>query len=656
MMKSSVCLAVVLLTAFTPLPLAGQPEAYPWSNISGIRVDGQRFDINSALCLAGPDWSHFRKSEKEQASYHFERRGTVQHVRLEMEPVTFYQSVEPLGLGGARVRLETVSSRDTALTGAFFLLSLSAERYDPDKVQLLGSAGSGQNGEGVAIPDLMTRGQATGVRLAGTDRMLEVQSPESTEVIIRRVDHGGSDVLEIYFTLMAGFLKAGASESQIFDIRVEGITDRAPVTVTLDTERTGRPFTGFGGNFRLQNPGVDEKVIDYCLDHLQVRYGRVEMPWMFWQPEAGNNPLENARNGQLHPRVRAAMEMAARLNRLGMPVILSDWSAPDWAITGSRRFGENPEGLRGNPLDPEKMEEIYRSIGDYLQYVKETYGFEFALFSFNESDLGINVRQTPEEHAALIRGLGAYLKSRGLITKLLLGDTADATGWPFIRPAMEDPETHPFIGAISFHSWRGYSVENLEAWARAADRMQLPLLVGEGSMDAGAWRYPDVFSESTYAMEEANLYVRILKICQPLSILQWQLTADYSPMTGGGVFGNINEPLTPTQRFWNFKQIADMPEGLYAIPAEADRPGIICAALGDPGRDVYVIHLVNNGASRRVTLNGLPPEVRTATIYTTNEERNMWRDVTFRRRSGSIAFDAGANSFITLIADTTSPF
>jgi hypothetical protein len=108
--------------------------------------------------------------------------------------------------------------------------------------------------------------------------------------------------------------------------------------------------------------------------------------------------------------------------------------------------------------------------------------------------------------------------------------------------------------------------------------MNLPLLVGEGSMDAGAWRYPDIFKESTYAMAEMNLYVRILKICQPESILQWQLTADYSPLMGGGVFGDMNVPLTPTQRFWNFKQIADMPEGLFAMPVEADQNNITCAA------------------------------------------------------------------------------
>ena len=48
------------------------------------------------------------------------------------------------------------------------------------------------------------------------------------------------------------------------------------------------------------------------------------------------------------------------------------------------------------------------------------------MFSFNESDLGINVCKMAEEHAAFIKGFGAYLKSKGLSTKLLLGDTENA--------------------------------------------------------------------------------------------------------------------------------------------------------------------------------------------------------------------------------------
>ena len=95
--------------------------------------------------------------------------------------------------------------------------------------------------------------------------------------------------------------------------------------------------------------------------------------------------------------------------------------------------------------------------------------------------------------------------------------------------------------------------------------MNLPLIVGEGSIDAAAWAYPAIFLEQTYAMEEINLYIRLMSICQPLSILQWQLTSDYSPLTGGGIFGKEG-PLEPTQRFWNLKQLASTPEGLNYFP------------------------------------------------------------------------------------------
>jgi hypothetical protein len=90
---------------------------------------------------------------------------------------------------------------------------------------------------------------------------------------------------------------------------------------------------------------------------------------------------------------------------------------------------------------------------------------------------------------------------------------------------------------VSFHSWRGCTDETLKKWAHAARQLNIPLLVAEGSTDAAAWTYPEIFSEQAFALYEINLYVRICSICQPLSILQWQLTADYSVMTGANIFG-----------------------------------------------------------------------------------------------------------------------
>jgi O-glycosyl hydrolase len=236
-------------------------------------------------------------------------------------------------------------------------------------------------------------------------------------------------------------------------------------------------------------------------------------------------------------------------------VIISDWSAPAWAILGDPRdaFRNRSKGIYGYQLNPEKTEKIYKSIGDYIQYLKEEYGVEVSMFSFNESDLGINVRHTGKEHAEFIKGLGQHLAKRGLATKMLLGDNSDATTFDFIVPAMNDQETHKYIGAVSFHSWRGCTDETLKKWADAAKQLNIPLIVGEGSTDAAAWNYPEIFSEESFAFYEINLYTRILAICQPLSILQWQLTADYSVLTGAGIFGTKG-PLIPTQRFWNLKQ------------------------------------------------------------------------------------------------------
>jgi hypothetical protein len=413
----------------------------------------------------------------------------------------------------------------------------------------------------------------------------------------------------------------------------------------------GRKFDGLGGNFRLQNPKTDPPVIQYCLDNLRVAWGRVEMPWTFWHPDENTSPVEAALSGNLNPRVHSAMEMAQRLVRLGMPVIVSDWEAPGWAILGDPRdaFRLRSKGIRGYQLNPEKTEKIYRSIGDYLVFMKQRYGVEAAMFSFNESDLGINVRHTGKEHAEFIKGLGAHLASRGLSTKLLLGDNSDATTFDFIIPAMNDPETHKYIGAVSFHSWRGCTDETLRKWADAAKKLNLPLIVAEGSTDAAAWNYPEIFSEQSFALYEINLYTRICAICEPISILQWQLTADYSVLTGAGIF-RTEGPLRPTQRFWNLKQLASTPEDAFSIPLKCNKEGITCAAFGNIARGEYAVHIVNNGAECRATVKGIPEAVSILEIFVTYDEKGMEKTGEVNVINGTAEFMLHPTGFTTLIS------
>jgi len=345
------------------------------------------------------------------------------------------------------------------------------------------------------------------------------------------------------------------------------------------------------------------------------------------------------------------MEMAQRLAATGIPIIVSVWFPPDWAAVGDPRDASRrqPGDLTGFQLEPAKTDRINKSIGDYLVFLKNHYGVEAHSFSFNESDLGIDVRQTAQEHAELIKSLGAHLASRGLATRMLLGDTSDARPIDFIQPALDDPETYPYIAAVSFHSWRGCSDERLHQWSEAARRLNVPLIVGEGSTDAAAWRYREIFLESTFAFYEIDLYTRILSLAQPLSILQWQLTADYSLLVGGGVFGTEG-PLRPTQRFWNLKQLASTPAGAFHLPVDCEGAGLSCAAFANIARNEYAIHVVNNGAERQALLAGLPAGVTDLRLFVTDAVRGMEERGIVRVTNGKAEFTLEPASFVSLFS------
>jgi len=560
------------------------------------------------------------------------------------------------------------------------------------------------------------RATAGGVRFIAPHRRIEVTFDAPTEVVIRDDRRKNDFDLQVFLAVTSGKLAAGQSAKKSFALKVTGEVDKSPVELTLDASHPGQIFDGLGGNFRIQNPGTDPAVIQYNLDNLRVAWGRVEMPWSTWQPNEDVDPLAAARAGNLNPRIAQAMEMAHRLAQKGIPIIVSAWAAPAWAILGNLggrggfggggapgavggrgaagapaagtpgaacapgganaagaagnsevgggrgavavpgaaggrgALGAAPqqEGPRGNPLNPAKMDHIKESIASYLVFLKEKYGVEAAMFTFNESDLGINVRQTPREHAELIKTLGPYFASRGLATKLALGDTSDATPIDFIKPALQDPEAAKYVGAVDFHSWRGCTDDILAQWSAAARQLNVPLIVAEGSTDAASWRYPQIFAEQSFALYEINLYTRILAIAQPKSILQWQFTADYSLLAGGGVFGD-NGPLRPTRRFWNLKQLASTPPRSFALPVKCNRPDLTCAAFGDIAGGVYTVHIVNNGAGRPATLTGLPDGVKQLRVWVTDSQRGMQEGERIAVSGGKAEFQLDPMSFTTLI-------
>lgn len=628
----------------------GQAELAPWGNLTGLRVQGQLLETNTSLRLVRPGGASEAATRHEAQRPHYARQGTAQLVTTRLDSLDLRETVTDLGPGRASVAVQATARAATAMLGAFMTLELPREEYGQAKVQFL-------DGQGKVLTQQALSGAAaespvaSRLRVLAATRQLDIVLATPGKVLLRPAKAG--QPLLVYLPIWAGNLAKGQKAQQTFTITATGRVDRSPVQLALNPAQPGQPWAGFGGNFRLQNPKGDPQVIDYCLKNMRVAYGRVELPWRLWQPDLGQDPTAAARQGQLAPHVRESLEMAQRLGKLGMPVIVSAWNAPQWAVVGDQGNGTGPgaNGQWGAPLDPAHLPASYKSIADYLVYLKEQYGTEAALFSFNESDLGINIRQTGQEHADLIKNLGAYFASRGLKTKLLLGDNSDANSFNFIVPAMHDAAARPYIGAVSFHSWRGWDTPTLQKWTNAATQLKLPLLVGEGSIDAQAWGYPAIFEEPTYAQQEISLYLRLLAVCQPLSILQWQLTSDYSPLAGGGIFGNTTA-LHPTQRFYNLQQLAATPSDVAYLPLTASQPNIVCAALGNPAKQVYAVHVVNNGATRQVTLGGLPAAVKRLRCYVTDPTRSHQELAPVKVAGGQARFTLDAGSYLTLVSGT----
>lgn len=639
----------LMLSLSAMFSATAQTEVMAWGNITGIRVEGQLMEFETSLRVVGRNWENIVATGKEkQARPSYHRDGDIQTVETAFAGFLFTERVIEKGPGSAEVSIITKSERDTAAAGVFFCIRLPGKYYSDGTIRL-GSSGNRQK-----LSDLVSDKEK--IRRLST-RIISVESPEqqlsvsfssTSPVVITRDDESTGYL--VYIGMTGQNIRKNQQIQRTFTINTRGTIDRTPVIIDVDAENPGRRFDGFGGNFRLQNPKADPAVIGYCLDNMRVAWGRVEMPWSMWHPDENSDPASDAKAGKLNRHVHESMLMAQRLAEKGMPVILSDWSAPAWAILGdpADAFRFRSKGIYGYPLNPAKTEQIYKSLADYIVYMKQNYGVEPDMFSFNESDLGINVRHTGKEHADFIKGFGAYMASRGLATRLLLGDNSDATTFDFIVPAMDDPETHKYIGAVSFHSWRGCDDETLEKWAGAARKMNLPLIVAEGSTDAAAWTYPEIFYEQTFALYEINLYIRICSICQPLSILQWQLTSDYSVLRGEGIYGTEG-PLQPTRRFWNLKQLASTPEGAFSLPVKSSGEEINVAAFGNLARGEYAVHMVNNGAGRPAEIRGIPADVSSVEVFVTDYEKNMENTGTIKAAGGSFKITLPPAAMITII-------
>ena len=581
-------------------------EVMAWSNITGVRLDGELIDFESALCVGNPNGKIEKTGCERQQNVRYRREDQTQIVDIPLHGAHFHQEVTDMNERQVRIKLNAEAD-ETLQEGAFFSMAFAPKYYANAKIKTSGKK----------------------VTVAAKERNLTLVFNKKVSTMVRQEQEGKV----LYVTLMPTLNKGEKTDLEVL-LTVDGTRHNETAHIALDLSKPGSRFVGLGGNFRIQNSKKDPEVIDYCLKNMRVAMGRVEFPWASWD-----------KGGKDDPHVVESARMAARLKAIGMPLVVSCWFPPEWALIPGQHLRRG--GVAALRLDPAKQDSIYESMISYLHFLKNDYGVEAEYFSFNESDIGIDVLHTPQEHCDFIKSFGAALARHHLPTKMLLGDNSDATTIDFIQPALKDKDAHNYIGAVSFHSWRGCDDMTLRRWYDAAQSINVPLIVGEGSTDAAAWRYPAIFKESTFALYEINLYMRLCAICQPLSILQWQLTADYSLLQGNGILGDEG-PLRPTQRFHNLRQLAMTPADAFSIPLAVDKENVNTAAFYNKAQEKGALHMVNNGAACKAEVSGLPASVNHAVVFVTNASQNA-EEMSVNVSQGIATIDMPAESFVTIL-------
>ena len=321
-MKIFLRICIFLLFCFAIETLFAQTELEPWGNISGIRIDGELMPLNSNLGVVKNDWADIIYTARERQRPMFTRKGNSQAVTTRIDSIYFKETVEDITTGIARVRIIASSHADELMDGIFFTLFLNDEDYTGGSCKD-GSLKAVKLSEPESELNQYLSIKAKVFHFYSDKRQLELIFPEATSLLVRRCTSKDGKGLQVFVPVKKGNMNSGDSVSKNFEIKVSGMINKTPVTLKLDTSATGREFDGLGGNFRLQNPKTDPEVIDYCLKNLKVRWARVEMPWRFWQPDLNKDPIAEAKTGRLNQHVQASMEMAARLSKMGIPLILS---------------------------------------------------------------------------------------------------------------------------------------------------------------------------------------------------------------------------------------------------------------------------------------------------------------------------------------------
>ena len=245
-----------------------------WSNITGVRLEGELIDFESTLRVGVPGGEIESTGREKQNRIRYNRDSATQTTITPMHGAVITQTVTDVDMSTVNLTW-SVEAVETLDEGVYFCMTLTPKYYSDATIKT-----SGRN-----------------ITIKAPERNISLRFNKSVKAFVREED--GNKV--IYITLMPS-LKKNAKAEWAAVMKVDGVRHHETAEISIDPLKPGREFAGFGGNFRIQNVQKDPMVIDYCLKNMRLAYGRVEMPWAQWDE-----------NGKDADHIKRSAEMARKL-------------------------------------------------------------------------------------------------------------------------------------------------------------------------------------------------------------------------------------------------------------------------------------------------------------------------------------------------------
>jgi len=413
------------------------------------------------------------------------------------------------------------------------------------------------------------------------------------------------------------------------------------ISVTVDSSKQYQTFLGFGGNYtQIQYAGKAlDSIGKYTLETLRPEWVRVPIPLDLWEPVNDNKKagtIDWAGFATTDPKmVDLFTMMKAMKETYGVKnITASVWNIAAWMVDGE-------PGTKGGVLPEEKYGEVAESMIAFLLHLRDEYGVAVDQISFNEPDIGTNVKMNSTDMIKFVRVLGPMLDKAGLTTKWLIGDVSQPNPAALYMSEMLSVEDiAPYLGPVSLHTWNSSAISDMML-ANLRDAMPPTgkiLIAGEFGFNPGLWRTPEEFPKWQTGWFLANLIYRTVKYTGTNVILYWELENDYPLMS---------ETLEKYPSWHVFKQAFDtLKPGSVLLDCQSENESFLGSYAAADGKGYFTLQLLNKREKPLlVTVSGLPDGTLSAfvTSETSNQEDFGQHVVT----GGTMTLEIPAKSFVS---------